>query len=51
MLTNASNDRPECLLQLPINSIIEHIEQNNGLISDADIAVALKLNEKLLNPV
>ena len=51
VLTNASNDGSKCLLQLPINAIIKHIEQDNGLISNANVTIALKLNEKLLNPM
>ena len=51
MLTNASNNGPKCLLQLPINTIIKHIEQDNSLISDTNITISLKLNKKLFNPV
>jgi len=51
MLTNVSNDWSECLLQLPVDSIIKHVEQDNSLISNADIAVTLELDQELLNPV
>jgi len=51
MLSNTPYDWSECLLELPVNSIIKHVEQHNSLVPDANIAVSLKLNEELLDPV
>ena len=50
VLSNTSNDWSESLLQLPVDSIVKHVEQNDGLISDADVTVSLELDEQLLNP-
>jgi hypothetical protein len=41
MLSHTPYDGSECLLQLPVNSIIEHVKQYDGLISNANIAVSL----------
>ena len=50
VLSNTSNDWSESLLQLPVDSIVKHVEQNDGLISDADVTVSLELDEQFLNP-
>ena len=51
MLTNRSYRWSECLKQLPIDTIIEHVEQNDGLVTNAHIIIPHKLNKKLFNPV
>lgn len=51
MLSNAPDDGSEGLGELPVNTIIQHVQENNGLISDWNLTVALELNQKLLNPV
>ena len=51
VLADTTDDGAERLRNLPIDAIIEHVEQHNDLISDVDIAVALQLNEQFLNPV
>tara|TARA_B110001450_G_C17576067_1_gene462883 strand:+ start:478 stop:1101 length:624 start_codon:yes stop_codon:yes gene_type:complete len=50
VLSNTSNDWSKGLLQLPVNSIVEHVEQYYGLISDANVTVSLELDEQLFNP-
>lgn len=51
VLSNASDYWPEGFMKLPIYSIVEHVEENNCLVSDSDIWVALKLNHELLKPM
>jgi len=51
MLTNATNGWSECLQQLPIDSIVKHVQQNNRLISDANVWVTLELNQKFFYPI
>ena len=51
MLTHTTNYGSESFRDLPVYSIIEHVEKDNDGISDSDITVTLKLDEKLLNPV
>ena len=51
MLAHAPNSWTECLKQLPVNSIVKHVEEHDRLVSDAHVTVTHKLNEKLLDPV
>lgn len=51
VLPNRSNSRSECLKQLPVNSVIEHIQQNYCLVTNAHVTISKQLNEKFLNPV
>jgi len=51
MHSNTSNYRLKSFLKLPVNSIIEHVEQNHCLIPNRNVAISLKLNEKLLDPL
>lgn len=51
VLTNTPNNWSEGLLQLPVNSIIEHVEEDDRLISDTDITVSLELDQQFLDPV
>ena len=51
MLTHTTNYGSESFRDLPVYSVVEHVEEDNDCISDSDIAVTLKLDEKLLNPV
>lgn len=51
MLSNTSHHWPEGLLKLPVNSIIKHVQEYNGLIPDSNITVSLKLDKKFLNPI
>ena len=51
MLSNTPNNRSESLKQLPIDPIIEHIEQHDCLVPYAHIWVPKQLNQQLLNPI
>ena len=49
MLTDAADNWAEGTLHLPVNSIVKHIQENHGLISDEDILVTQKLHKYLLH--
>ena len=49
MLADASNDRAERALHLPVHAIVQHIEQYNGLITNEDVTIAEQLHEYFLN--
>ena len=51
MLANTPYNWSECLLQLPIDPIIEHVQEHYRLVPNPNIAVALKLYKQLLNPI
>ena len=48
MLADTSNNWPESFLQLPVNTVVEHVEQHDGLVSDTDVTVALELHKNCL---
>ena len=49
VLPNASYDRSESTLHLPIDAIVEHIEKNDGLISHKDVLISKQLDQNLLD--
>lgn len=51
VLPDAAHDWGKRVGKLPINSIVEHVQDNHGLVSDLDILVAQKLDQDALNPV
>jgi hypothetical protein len=51
MLSDTPDHWSKGLLELPVNTIVEHVEQHDSLVSDANIAVSLKLNEQFLDPI
>ena len=51
MLSDTTNRWTEGFQQLPVNAVVEHVEEHNGLITDAHVTVAHELDEKLLDPV
>ena len=51
MLANASNSRSKCLKQLPVDTIIQHVKQYDGLVPNAHVGIAKQLHKQLLNPV
>ena len=51
MLANTPYNWSESLLQLPIDSIIKHVQEHNSLVPDPNITIALKLYKELLNPI
>lgn len=51
MLSNTTDRWTEGLQQLPVNAVVEHVEEHNGLITDAHVTVAHELDEKFLDPV
>ena len=51
VLSNASYHWSESTVQLPVHSIIEHVEQHHWLISHTHIWITQQLNQQLLNPL
>jgi hypothetical protein len=51
MLSDTTDRWAECLQQLPVDAIIKHVEEHDGLITDAHVTVTHKLNKKFLDPV
>jgi hypothetical protein len=45
MLANTPDCGPERFEQLPIDTVIEHVEKNNCLVSDSHIRIAKKLHK------
>ena len=39
VLSNAADDGAEGVLELPINFIVKHVEENHCLVSDVDLKV------------
>jgi hypothetical protein len=39
VLSNAADDGAESVLELPINFIVKHVEENHCLVSDVDLKV------------
>jgi len=36
--------------QLPVDLVVEHVEEDNGLVSNRDIGVAEELDKELFDP-
>lgn len=51
VLASGPDDWSECLLQLPVDLIIEHVQENYGLISDGNVWIAHKLDKQLFNQI
>ncbi len=49
MLADAANHRSESTLHLPVDAIVEHVQQYDSLVSDKDVLVPEKLDKDLLN--
>ena len=49
MLPNAPNDRTKSTLHLPIDTIVEHVEQDNGLVPHEHVLIAKQLDKDLLD--
>ena len=49
VLANAPHNWSVGLLQLPLDSVVEHVHQDNCRVSDRDVTVALELDEQLLD--
>lgn len=50
MLPDTSDHGSEGLLELPVKSIIEHVEQDYSLVSNCDISITLELDQKPFDP-
>mmetsp|Transcript_20325 Transcript_20325/g.19275 ORF Transcript_20325/g.19275 Transcript_20325/m.19275 type:complete len:218 (+) Transcript_20325:531-1184(+) len=51
VLAYAADDGDEGAGELPVHSIIQHIEEDYGLVSDAHFVVAEELDEQLFDPL
>jgi len=51
VLADASHYGSESLRKLPVDSIIQHIEQDNCLISHRDLTVSLELDQQFFEPI
>ena len=49
VLPNAPNDRTKSTLHLPIDTIVEHVEQDNGLVPHEHVLIAKQLDKDLLD--
>jgi len=47
VLADGTNGGLEGLLQLPIDLIVDHVEENHSLVAHCDVTVAHELNEQL----
>ena len=48
VLADGTNGGLEGLLQLPVDLIVDHVEEDDGLVAHCDVTVAHELNEQLL---
>ena len=51
VLANTSHHRSESFLKLPVDAIIKHVEEDDSLVPDSNVTVALKLDKEFLDPV
>ena len=49
VLPNAPNDRTKSTLHLPIDTVVEHVEQDYGLVSHEHVLIAKQLDKDLLD--
>ena len=48
VLADGTNGGLEGLLQLPVDLVVDHVEEDDSLVAHCDVTVAHELNEQLL---
>ena len=51
VLTNRAHDWSECLRELPVDLVVQHVKKNDGLIANTYIAEAHQLDEQLFDEI
>ena len=50
VLAHTADNWAECLLELPVHTVVKHVQEHNGLVTDGNLTVTLQLDEQFLNP-